>query len=98
LAGTGTLRARANRSRVPAKDALPMKRLLSALLAGSAAVAAVLLLDSFWIFWVALAIMMGCAVEYVALGGRVFRDLPPAPLLVAMPVVATSWLYPDDAS
>ena len=81
-----------------ARGAATMKRVVTALLAASLATAAVLLLDSVWVFWIALVVLVGCAIEYVALGGRVFRDLPVPHLLVAVPVVAASWLYPAGAS
>jgi phosphatidate cytidylyltransferase len=71
-----------------------MKRVATALLAAALATGAVLLLDSLWVFWIGLAVMVGCAIEYVALGGRVFHDLPRAHLLLAVPLVATSWIYP----
>jgi phosphatidate cytidylyltransferase len=75
-----------------------MKRLLTAVLAGSVAIAAVLLLDSPLVFWVALALLEGCAAEYTALGRRLHPDLPRALLLLAVPVVALSWLLPAAAS
>jgi phosphatidate cytidylyltransferase len=75
-----------------------MKRLLTAFVAGSLAVIGVLLLASPLIFWVALALLVGCAVEYVALGRRIHPDLPRPILLIALPLVALTWLLPSAVS
>jgi phosphatidate cytidylyltransferase len=75
-----------------------MKRLLTALVAGSLAVAGVLLLDSPLVFWVALALMEGCAAEYVAIGRRIHPGLPRGLFLIAVPLVALTWLLPAAVS
>jgi phosphatidate cytidylyltransferase len=75
-----------------------MKRVLTALLAGSLAVAAVLLLDSPLVFWVVLALQIGCAAEYNSLGRRLHPVLPRPLLLLAVPWVAVSWLLPATAT
>lgn len=75
-----------------------MKRLLTALLAGSLAIAAVLLLDSPLVFWVALLLQLGCTIEYVALARRVHPEFPRPLLLVAVPLVALSWLLPGESA
>jgi CDP-diglyceride synthetase len=74
-----------------------MTRVLTALVAGSLATAAVLLLESPWVFWIALGVVVGCAIEYVALGRRLYHDLPVPHLLLAVPLVAASWIYPAGA-
>jgi phosphatidate cytidylyltransferase len=75
-----------------------MKRVLTAVLAGSLAIGAVLLLDGLPFFLFALALLEGCAVEYVALGRRLHPDLPRPLLLVAVPLVALTWLLAAPAS
>src|SRR3990172_451983 len=75
-----------------------MKRVLTALLAGPLAIVAVMLLESPLFFWVALALLEGCAVEYVALGRRLYPDLPRPLLLLAVPLVALTWLLPATVS
>jgi len=74
-----------------------MKRVLTALLAGSLAVAAVLLLDSPLVFWFALALSVGCAVEYAALARRVHPAFPRYLLVLAVPAVALTWLLPSSS-
>ena len=74
-----------------------MKRVVTALTAASLAVAAIVLLESFWVFWIALALAVGCAVEYVALGKRLYTDLPRAPLPIALGAIALAWLGPFGA-
>ncbi|HVR28297.1 MAG TPA: phosphatidate cytidylyltransferase [Thermoanaerobaculia bacterium] len=69
-----------------------MKRVLTALTAGSLAIAAIVLLESFWLFWVALALLQGCAIEYLRLGRRVHAELPRAIFLLVLPAVALLWL------
>jgi phosphatidate cytidylyltransferase len=71
-----------------------MKRVLTALLAGGLAVAGVLLLDSPLVFWVAFALMVGCTFEYVALARRVHPEFPRSLLLVAVPLLASTWVLP----
>jgi phosphatidate cytidylyltransferase len=75
-----------------------MKRVLTALLAGGLAIAGVLLLDSPLVFWVAFALQVGCTFEYTALARRVHPEFPRALLLVAVPVVALTWLLPSSSS
>ena len=75
-----------------------MKRALTALTAASLAIAAVLLLPSFWIFWLTLALLEGCAVEYLRLGRRVHGELPGPILLLAVPGIALLWLAADPTS
>ena len=70
------------------------KRVLTAAVAGSLAVAVVLLLDSHLFFWVALLLVVGCTFEYAALARRVHADFPRPLLLIAVPVVASTWLLP----
>jgi phosphatidate cytidylyltransferase len=69
-------------------------RVLTALLAGSIAIAAVLLLDSALVFWFALLLLVGCAVEYSALARRLAGDFPRTLFVVSVPVVALSWFLP----
>jgi len=75
-----------------------MKRVLTALVAGSLAVAGVLLLDSPFVFWFALLLQVGCAFEYVALARRVQPELPQPLLPVAVAVVAFAWFLPSSTS
>lgn len=75
-----------------------MKRVLTGLLAGGLAVAGVLLLESPFVFAVALALLVGCAFEYAALARRVHREFPRALLLVTVPLVALTWLLPASTS
>ena len=74
------------------------KRVLTALVAGSLAVAAVLLLSSPIVFWVVLGLLVGCAFEYAALGRRIQPDFPRALLVVGVVVVALAWLLPASDS
>lgn len=74
-----------------------MKRVLTALVAGSLAIAGALVLESAWVFAILLALMLGSAVEFLALGERLYPDLPRLPLLLAIPVLALTWLVPVDA-
>ncbi len=71
-----------------------MKRVLTGVVAAGLAIAAVLLLESPFVFAVALALQVGCAFEYAALARRVHREFPRALLLVAVPLVASTWLLP----
>src|SRR5688572_2592025 len=75
-----------------------MKRVLTALVAGSLAVAGALLLDSPWVFWVSLLLLTGCAFEYSAICRRVQPDFPRPLLIVAVPLVALAWLLPASSS
>jgi phosphatidate cytidylyltransferase len=75
-----------------------MKRVLTALVAGSLAVAGVLLLDSPWVFWVALLLFTGCAFEYSAISRRVQPDFPRPLLPIAVPLVALTWLFPAEST
>ena len=68
--------------------------MLTALLAGSIAIAAVLLLDSPLVFWFALVLQIGCTFEYSALARRVSDDFPRTIFVVLVPLVALSWLLP----
>jgi phosphatidate cytidylyltransferase len=74
------------------------KRVLTALVAGSLAVAAVLLLPAPIVFWVVLALLVGCAFEYTALCRRLVPDFPRALLVIAVPLVALAWLRPASSS
>jgi phosphatidate cytidylyltransferase len=71
------------------------ERVLTALLAGAIAVAAVLLLASPLVFLFALVLLVGCTFEYSALASRVSSEFPRALFLVAVPLVALSWLLPS---
>jgi phosphatidate cytidylyltransferase len=71
-----------------------MKRVLTALVAASLAIAAILLLESDAFFWVALVLGFGCAIEYLALGRRMHAVLPRWPLLLAFAAVSLAWRFP----
>jgi phosphatidate cytidylyltransferase len=74
------------------------KRVLTAVVAGALAIAAVLLLRSPVVFWVVLALLAGCAFEYTALARRVEPGFPRALLVIAVPAVAIAWLLPAETS
>jgi phosphatidate cytidylyltransferase len=71
------------------------QRVLTALLAGSIAIAIVLLLDSPLVFWFALVLQVGCTFEYSALARRVSTDFPRVLFVAAVPLIALSWLLPS---
>jgi phosphatidate cytidylyltransferase len=71
------------------------KRVSTALLAGSIAIAVVLLLDSPLVFWFALLLQVGCTLEYSALARRISTDFPRALFVAAVPLIALSWLLPS---
>jgi len=71
-----------------------MKRVLTAIVAASLAIAAILLLESDWIFWIALALAVGCAVEYLALARRIYPGVPWWLLLAALVAASLAWRFP----
>jgi phosphatidate cytidylyltransferase len=69
-----------------------MQRVITAVVAALLAIAGVLGLDSRWVFWLALLLFCGAALEYVALGRRLFPGAPLWPLLLVLPLCAATWI------
>ncbi|MDX1382013.1 MAG: phosphatidate cytidylyltransferase [Thermoanaerobaculia bacterium] len=74
-----------------------MTRVVTGVVAGAIAVAAVLLLDSPAIFWVCLVLFVGVALELAALGRRLAPALASWCFVAVLPLVTALWrLHPDD--
>lgn len=69
-----------------------MKRVSTAVVAAALAVAALLLLDSAWVFVLLVALALGEGTELILLARRVHPQTPLLPFLMLVAAAATAWL------